>query len=120
MKYSDYKFSLDIHSVDTPVSLAVKKGDTNRRICITLRENGSIYPISEGCSASLKVNTPDGVVKASCTFDDNVILCPLSADMTSKTGKFESDIALTEGTQKLTTPKFYIIVDDTLEEVSSE
>ena len=112
MKYSDYKFSLDLHSVDTPAALAVKQGDTNRRICITLREHGMRYSV-DGCTASMTAKLPDGsIVVSDCEVADGVILCPLAATITADCGEVEADITLADGSQKLTTPKFCIIVDE--------
>ena len=40
MDSSDFNITLDIHDMSSPVSLNVKQGDSSRRICVNLMENG--------------------------------------------------------------------------------
>ena len=46
MNYSTYRASLDIHASGSQAVLHAKKGETKRRILITLTERGKPYLIS--------------------------------------------------------------------------
>lgn len=60
MNYSTYRFSLDIQSTQSQVSLPVMLGDTARRLYISLTDGGKPYVIAEGCRASLAARKADG------------------------------------------------------------
>lgn len=116
MNYSNYRISLDIHDISSQVSLNAKKGDTSRKILITLMENGLPYRISSECSAVFTAKKPDGnILYNACTIEDCTIIYALTPQTTSVDGKIECEIRLYGADNALiTSPRFTIVVDATV------
>ena len=51
MNFFEHKITLDMHSSISQLSISVKKGDTKRKICATLTENGKVCRLEDGCTA---------------------------------------------------------------------
>ena len=116
MNNSIYRISLDIHDTSSQVSLRVKRGDTARSIYITLTENGKPYKIAEGCSANFEAKKADGnFIHNACRIEGNTIIYDLTAQTTAAVGATECEIALfDEQGEKLTSPCFIMVVEDTV------
>ena len=88
-----------------PVLVTAKQGDNVRFIKVTLLDNGNLFPIPDGATASFA----RGEVWNACTIsDDGSILAPVTADM--KPGKFPAEIELYSGTEKLSTWNFTLAI----------
>lgn len=116
MKNSIYRISLDIHDTSSQISLSVKKGDTARSIYITLTENGKPYKIAEGSSANFEAKKADGnFIHNACRIEGNTIIYDLTAQTTAAVGATECEISLLdEQGEKLTSPRFTMVVEGTV------
>lgn len=123
MNHSTYRFSLDIHEDHSNVCLNVKKGDTNsRKLYITLTEDGFPYEISEECYAVFTATKPDGkIVYNDCTIKDDTIIYELTPQTTAASGVMDCEIQLYGADDALlTSPRFIIVVDDTVYDTETE
>ena len=62
MIFTDYRFLLDVHDLNSQISLSFKQGDTGRVLYITLTENGDIFNIPQNCVAVFTALKPDGTI----------------------------------------------------------
>jgi hypothetical protein len=60
MKYSTYRFTLDLQKHQSQISIAVFQYDTAVRLYISLTDGGIPYHISDGCRAIFYGKRPDG------------------------------------------------------------
>lgn len=113
MNSSDYKITLDVHSMSAPISLNVKKGDTGRRICISLMESGVPYSIAQGCYAVFAGKKPDDkILWNACTIEGDTIIYDITAQTTNVVGWFSVQIRLYgAGGKLICSPDFVLIVD---------
>ncbi len=114
MRDSAYRISLDIHEVQSQVSLPIKLGDTARRIYINLTENGMPYIIEKDCLAVFSGIKSDGKkILNNCTIEDNRIRYDITKQTSSTEGVVEVEIILYGSDDaKLCSPRFDLIVDD--------
>ena len=107
---------MDIHDTNSQAILNAKKGDNARKIYISLTDGGKPYSISVGCTAKLRAKKPDdSVLYNDCTIQDNVIEYTLTNQTSAYPGNVECEVELI-GTdeKKITSPRFTIVVDDTI------
>lgn len=72
MNFSNYKFTLDMHTAQSQVSLPVVLNDTARKFYISLSDGGKSYHIADGCLALVRINRPTGTyVEHFCSIEDN-------------------------------------------------
>lgn len=114
MKPSDYKISLDILESQSQYSLPMKKGDTKRNICITLREGAVPYEISTDCFAVFSGKKSDGtVLENNCVISGNTIIYSITPQTTAVSGLVDCEIKLYGADSALvTSARFSIIVDE--------
>lgn len=114
MNLSNFRISLDIHDMSSQVSISVKRGDTCRRICAVLTENGKPYVISDGCYAVFTAIKPDNTYLCNdCTVKDNVIIYDFDEQTVPVVGQVHCEIVLYNAdNMRITSPRFDIIVDD--------
>lgn len=123
MNYSTYNISLDIHDTASQVSLNVKKGDTLRRICAVLTENGKPYKIAEGVRAVFRAKKPAdsngyrAIVFNDAQIIDNKVCYIMVSENTEIAGIADCELTL-YGTNGgvITSPKFTLIIDNTVNE----
>jgi len=116
MNYATHKISLDIHKPESQVVLDMKRGDTGRKIIISLTEDGRPYSLTADCSAVFKAKKPDGHnIYCDCDIKSNVIVYNVSAQTTTSLGEVECEVMLyNEIGVLITSPRFMIIVNDTV------
>ncbi len=116
MNFTDYRISLDIHNISSQVAIPVKKGDTKRRLCVSLAENGKPYHITDDCYAVFTAKKPDGaIVYNDCIVKGNTIFYLLTPQTTAVFGAVDCEIRLYgQDDALITSPKFTLIVDDTV------
>lgn len=112
MNDSIKRLSLDIHSANVGETVNAKKGDTGRKLLISLVDGGMPYTIGEDCHAVFTAKKPDGkVVYNDCTIEKNIIIYEITAQTVSAEGRVNCEIELYGGDGKLiTSPKFTIAV----------
>ena len=113
MNYSTYRASLDIHASGSQAVLHAKKGETKRRILITLTERGKPYLISSDCTAVFTATKPDGnIIYNDCVIDNNIICYNFTEQTTAAEGKLDCEIRLYGADNALIiSPGFDLIVD---------
>lgn len=68
-----YRFTLDMHTAQSQVSLPVVLYDTARRLYISLSDGGKLYRIEDGCLAVIRIDRPTGTyMEHFCPIEDNV------------------------------------------------
>ncbi len=116
MNTADFRISLDVHDSHAQAAMKVKKGDTARKIHISLTENGKPYQITPDCSAVFTARKPDGtLLYNACVIQGSTIVYALTPQTTAAAGEvccelrvYGSDAAL------LTSPRFLLLVDETV------
>ena len=114
MNSSNYRFTLDIQSRQSQVSLPAMKNDTARTLRITLADGGEPYTIADGCIATFVAKKPDGnTIFNSCIIEGNtVIRYTLTTQTTSAYGVVNCEIRLYGADGMLiTSPRFILVVD---------
>ena len=113
MNYSTYRASLDIHASGSQAVLHAKKGETKRRIFVTLTEDGKPYLIGSDCRAVFTAKKPDGnKIFNDCTIEGNIICYTFTAQTTVVAGRLDCEIRLYGADNALIiSPGFELIVD---------
>ena len=117
MNTSNYRFTLDLHSTQSQVSLPVTKGDTARALYISLSDGGLPYLIEEGCLAMLSVKRPTGthleefcVIESSTTIKYDFEQNPNTAVVE---GVHDCSVTLIDANgREIASPRFTMIVSD--------
>ena len=127
MNFAHHRFSLDVHDTSAQVTLACKKGDTGRKLLITLSEGGKPYVLTEDCYAVFTATKPDGTVLFNdCIIEDDVISYAFTDQTANVAGKIDCELRVYSAQRGLiTSPRFIIVVynttiDDSVVESSSE
>lgn len=72
MNSSKYRFTLDMHTAQSQVSLPIVLHDTARKLYISLADGGKIYHIVDGCLAVIRIDRPtDTYIEQFCPIEDN-------------------------------------------------
>jgi hypothetical protein len=117
MNSSKFRFSLELHSTQSQISLPVLIGDTSRSFHISLTDGGVPYVIEDGCLAKLSVKRPTGThFEELCAIKDNATIVYdfiQNKDTCAVKGIHICDVVLygIEG-EILASPKFTMIVSD--------
>lgn len=116
MNYSVKRISLDIHSTSSRETVNTKRGDTGRKIYISLVDGGIPYIISEDCHAVFTAKKPDGkIVFNDCAIDNNTIIYEVTEQTVAVEGRVDCEIKLYGADNKLiTSAKFTIAVFGTV------
>ena len=116
MNSTVFRISLDIHEVNSQVTLHVKKGDSARQILIALTEGGRPYRISEDCMAVFTAKKPDETILYNgCEIQGNRILYAMTPQTCTAVGAMKCEIRVYgAGGELITSPRFTILVDDTV------
>ena len=116
MNQSNYRISLNINGITSPVTLSLKRGETGRVIHITLIEYGKPYQISENCHAYILLAKENGAsLHHNCIIQDNTVQYVLEESTTSTTGNIRCEVMLLDNNgQKIVSSTFSIVVYDTV------
>ena len=107
--------TLDVQKIDSGVLIKTKRGDSARRLVVSLTNRGRPYIPGEGVTAVFYERKPDG---NPCFNDCDIDGCTVSYDFTGQTtnvvGLAACEIRLYDaGNHLLTSPRFEMLVDAT-------
>ena len=117
---SNYRFTLDLHALQSQISLPAKVGDTQRKLYISLSSGGNPYRIADGCGAKITIMRETGtwVEDINCEIEDNTTIVhdfskvPATAAVA---GVHECELTLYgPAGEVLGTPRFTLLVDERL------
>ena len=115
MNSSNYRFTLDMHSAQSQVSIPVMLGDTGRTIRINLSDGSNPYTIAEGCLAKITIKRPTGTrLEEFCIIEKGTtIVYPFSENTCVVEGIHDCDVTLygVEG-EVVTSPRFTMVVSE--------
>ena len=115
MNFSNYRFTLDLHSLHSQTSIPVMLGDTGITWHINLCDGGKPYLIADGCLAKISIKRPTGTYhEAFCEIRENAtIVYPFAQETCVAVGLHNCEITLygVDGTV-LGTPIFSMVVGD--------
>lgn len=115
MNYSNYRFTLDMQSNISQVSLPVRLLDTSRKLYISLTDGGSPYTIADGCRAVFYARKADGkTIMNDCIIEKNTtIRYDLTQQTTTCAGIVDCEVRLYGADGNLiTSPRFILVVDE--------
>lgn len=112
MKVSTYRFTLDLQETASQAMLSMRKGDSARRLLITLSDGGKPYRIADGCYAVVNAKRSDGAYWfGDCVISDSVISCDADGAIATAEGRLDCDVSLFSAVgELLTSPRFSITV----------
>jgi actin-related protein len=115
MNSSIYRFTLDMQSTQSQVSIPTMLGDTSRKLYINLTDGGNPYKIVDGCLAKLSIKRPTGThLEAFCSIENNTTIVydfSQHKDTAIVAGIHDCDVSLYGLDGKvITTAKFMMVV----------
>lgn len=113
MESVEYKITLGLHAMSSPVSLNVNQGETAVRIIATFAEDGVPYQIADGCYAVFAGKKPDGTVLWNkCSIDGDTVIYDFTDQTVAVVGSFTAQVRLYgAGGKLICSPDFTLIVD---------
>lgn len=122
MNTINYRVSLDMFDTLSQATIKAKKGDSACKIYITLTQNGKLFQITEGCLATFCAKKSDGnFIYDDCSIESDSIVYDFTSSVkddvcqvTACEGTVECEVALYKGAEKLTSPRFTLVVDGTV------
>lgn len=116
MNASVYNISLDLHHSIAPHVLPIKQGDSMRKLCVTLTEDGEPYEIASDCRVILCAVLPGGsTVRQGMTIrNNNTLTMIIPASWTASGGEIECEVQVVRQgvTGRITSPRFSIVVSE--------
>ena len=117
MNSSIYRFTLDLHSTQSQISLPVTKGDTARVFLISLSDGGLPYTIADGCLAMISVKRPSGThLEAFCAIENGTTIkydFEQNQNTAVMDGVHDCSVTLYDADgRELGTPRFTMVVSD--------
>ena len=121
MERTRYRLRLDLNDPAAAVTIHAKRCDSGRSILATLLSGGAVYPVSDDLSAVFTARKPDGkVLYNACTIEAGRIRYDLTPQTTAAAGLMECELRLFRGEQLITSPRFHLMVEDTVYDENAE
>lgn len=116
MQYANYRIHLDVQSGGSGVVLSAKRGDTGRRIFVTLTDGGRPYVLEEDCYTVLTARKPDGSkVFHQCPREGGQICCTLTEQLLAVPGSVRCEVRVYgRDAMLLTSAAFELLVESTV------
>lgn len=118
MNSTTHKITLDLHTMGSQVFIPVLRGDTNRKIAITLTDGGRPFTITEECRAYFSAIKEDGNYiynDAEISIEDNCIIYKLTAQTSACAGIVVCQVKLVnKDGEIISTPTFSLTVKNTI------
>lgn len=117
MNYIKYRFTLDMHAVQSQISIPVTLGDTARTLYVSLSDGGLPYIIEDGCLAKIEIKRPSGTkLEDFCPIEKNTTIryeFSQNENTAAVEGIHDCNIVIydTDG-NKICTPRFTMVVSD--------
>lgn len=115
MNSSNYRFSLNLHSTQSQISIPAMLGDTGRTWYINLSDGDKIYFIEDGCLAKLTIKRPTGTYHEEfCEIRENAtIVYPFDKNTCATVGLHNCEVILYGlNGEILGSPRFAMVVSD--------
>jgi hypothetical protein len=113
MNHSIYRFTLDIHKTKSQVSIPILLGDTNVQFQISINDGGTPYQLTSRCGAKIAGKKSNGdIFYHDCEIDDNRIIYTFKPNTANVKGVTNCEIRMYGPTGVLTTPRFFMVVDE--------
>ena len=75
MNLSKFRFTLDLHSIQSQASIPVMVGDTSVTLIISITDGGLPYHIEDGCLAKISIKRPTGThLEEFCVVKNNALV----------------------------------------------
>ena len=115
MNSSEFRFTLDLHSSQSQVSIPVMAGDTARKFYISLTDGGVPYRIEDGYLAMLTITRPTGTfIQHFCPIENNTTVVydfRQNKDTAAVDGLHNCEVSLYDSTGALlSSPRFSMVV----------
>lgn len=116
MQYANYRINLDVQAGGSGVVLSAKRGDTGRRLFVTLTDGGRPYVPEDDCCPILTARKPDGSsVLNQCALEGKLICCPLTEQLLAVPGTVRCELRIYgSGGMLLTSASFELLVEATV------
>lgn len=117
MKSLIHRFTLDMHSTLSQISIPVMLGDTCREFRFILSDSGNPYIIQDGCLAKISIKRPsESHLEEFCAIEDNTTIVYKFEQNTNtaiEEGVHDCDVTLygLDG-RHIATPKFTMVVSE--------
>lgn len=120
MNSSNYRFTLDLHSTQSQISIPVSLGDTGRVWYISLSDGGVPYTIPDGVLAKMSIKRDKGsTLEAFCAIEKNTTIKydfaedEITVNTAAVAGIHDCTVTLYSADGKiLAAPRFTMIVSD--------
>lgn len=117
MNSSIFRFTLDLHTTQSQISIPVMRGDTNREWRISFTDGENPVKLGEGSIASLNIKRPGGTyIVASCAIEDETTVVykfEQNKNTAAEDGIHKCDVTLYNRYGLVVgSPKFTMVVDD--------
>ena len=110
------RITLDVQDLSSQVCISLFRGEKNRRLIVSLVDDGKHFTIPENNYIVCYIRRADGgVVPLDCTLTDGCIICDITSDATKSIGIAECEFVVYEkmGVEiigQFTTPPFTMVV----------
>lgn len=103
------KITLDLFEINAKKDLVITDIKADSRIFVFMREGGVSYSVSPDCKAVMMVKKDTDLYQITCSAEGSALVCDIK-DLAK--GLYSCEIVLTEEENRLTTPRFYMSIEE--------